>query len=107
MEDLLVVSELALSNSVIRKYAKTQKDSGMFASGQSYNWKNSNQLLNPDSKYYTPAACGLKTGSTKDAGNCLLSAFPKDGGYLIIGVFGCAKDTQRYDDTLKLYGMFG
>ena len=60
-------------------------------------------LIDPESPYYCPYAVGLKTGQTPSAGSCLLSAFRMDGRELLIGVFGCPKETDRFDDTLQLF----
>ena len=40
---------------------------------------NTNNLILNSSKYYYPYAIGIKTGYTKEAGNCLISASRKDG----------------------------
>jgi D-alanyl-D-alanine carboxypeptidase len=44
----------------------------------------------------------MKTGSTKEAGNCLLAAFEKDGRQIIVGIFGAESKTERYEDALRL-----
>ena len=66
-------------------------------------WKNTNELIHPDSKYYCPYAVGLKTGQTPNAGACLLSAFEMYGYQWIIGVFGCPEEFDRFDDTIQLF----
>ena len=102
--DLTIIARLALENEVISHYAAKQKDSKVvYESGEIISWKNSNALLNPDSGYYTKNAIGLKTGTTGEAGNCLLSAFKEKDGVYIIGVFGCEESNDRYKDTRKLY----
>lgn len=100
--DVAVMAALALNNPIVSKYIKMQQDSVVFESGQHITWYNTNRLLNPDSPYYTPYAVGMKTGSTKEAGNCLLAAFRKDGRDIIIGIFGSESKTERYDDALRL-----
>ena len=106
MADLARLGVLAMDNAVIRQAVGKRAESGTLVSGEKYNWQNSNQLLNTSSKYYHADACGLKTGSTDDAGHCLLSSFPGDGGYLIIGTFGGKGQNDRYVDTLALYDFF-
>ena len=106
MADLAVISRLALEDSIIRKYVSQKSTTGQLVSGQTYNWTNSNRLLHGDSEYYMQDACGLKTGHTDAAGHCLLSAFPIDTGYMIIGALGGTAQTDRYEDTLTLYDMF-
>lgn len=102
--DLTIIARLALSNEVISRYASTYKDSKVvYESGEINSWKNTNALINPNSGYYCSNAIGLKTGSTKAAGNCLLSAFREKDGVYIIGVFGCEESDDRFKDTRKLY----
>ena len=64
-----------------------------------------NALVNPESPYYCPYAVGLKTGQTPSAGSCLLSAFRMDDYELLIGVFGCPEEDDRFDDTLQLFNQ--
>ena len=106
LEDLAKISLLALEEPLIRKYAGTVTDKGTYVSGETANWKNTNLLLHKQSQFYCQEAFGLKTGSTENAGKCLLSAFTKEDGYLIIGVLGCPENLQRYVDTLHLYQHF-
>lgn len=106
LEDLVTISRLALEEPLIRKYAQMATDDVTYISGQTASWKNTNELLHPKSQFYCPEAFGLKTGSTENAGKCLISAFHNDHGYLIIGVLGCPENLQRYVDTLHLYQHF-
>lgn len=68
--------------------------------------KNTNKNLDPKSPYYTDACIGLKTGYTSRAGVCLLGAYRVEGGYLIIGVFGCPTLESRYPDALALFKYY-
>lgn len=106
LNDLITISRLALENPVIRHHAATATDAVTYASGESVNWKNTNELLHPESEFYCEAACGLKTGSTTGAGKCLISAFRQEEGYLLIGVLGCPNEDDRYIDTLNLYHYY-
>ena len=42
-------------------------------------YNNTNELINSSSRYFYKYAIGIKTGYTKEAGNCLISASTKDG----------------------------
>lgn len=106
-EDLVKIAEAALENPVIARYAGTLRDDVTYVSGEINTWKNTNALLDPESPYYREDACGLKTGSTDEGGNCLLSAFRKGDGYLIVGVFGCPYTENRFEDTLLLADRYG
>ena len=102
--DLAILGKLCLKNQTILKYAATAKDKVMLH-GQTVEWKNTNKLIDPTNSYYCPYALGLKTGQTPDAGSCLLSAFRMEDHELIIGVFGCPQEEDRFDDTLQLFNQ--
>ncbi len=107
MEDLVIITEKVMKNPMIMEFAATAKAEVVYTSGQTITWKNSNLLLHEDSGYYTETAMGLKTGSTDDAGACLISLFlQEDGSYLVVGVLGSTGDEERYDDTLILYNRY-
>ncbi len=101
--DLAKMAQLALENPTIAQYAKRHKDEVTFYSGGEHKWENTNELLDPESPFYSPYCLGLKTGQTPRAGSCLLSAFEYQGRTLIIGVFGCPEVEDRFADTLKLF----
>ena len=100
--DLTVLGKLAMADKTVMQYASMAKDQ-VVLHDQTIEWKNTNALIDPESPYYCPYAVGLKTGQTPSAGSCLLSAFRMDGRELLIGVFGCPKETDRFDDTLQLF----
>lgn len=102
--DLIVLGKLAMGNDTVMKYATTP-NAQVTLHGETVEWKNTNALVNPATPYYCPYAVGLKTGQTPSAGSCLLSAFRKDGQELIIGVFGCPEEEDRFDDTLQLFNQ--
>lgn len=51
--------------------------------------KTTNLLKVPDSGYYYPAASGLKTGNTDEAGRCLIATAQKDGLDLVCVLMHC------------------
>lgn len=106
LHDLAAISVLALENPLIRQCAAAVKETVTYVSGETVNWKNTNELLHPESEFYCEAACGLKTGSTTGAGKCLISAFRQEQGYLIIGTLGSPEEEGRYRDTLNLYSHY-
>lgn len=73
--------------------------------GETRTWKNTNALIDTSSPYYCPYATGLKTGQTPNAGSCLLASFKMSGKFLLVGVFGCPTETDRFDDTLQLFNQ--
>lgn len=102
--DLTILGKLSLENETIMKYAITPKED-VVLHGETVKWKNTNALIDPTTPYYCPYAVGLKTGQTPSAGSCLLSAFRMDSYSLLIGVFGCPEEEDRFDDTLQLFNQ--
>ena len=100
--DLVILGKLAMANPTVMKYAIKARDQ-VTLHGETIQWKNTNKLIDPTNSYYCPYAVGLKTGQTPSAGSCLLSAFRMNGAELLIGVFGCPKEDDRFDDTLDLF----
>ena len=69
-------------------------------------FENTNALLDSGSSFYIPECIGLKTGTTDTAGFCFLGVFLHEGEYVIIGVFGCASDNQRWQDMHTLWNYY-
>ena len=100
-KDMVTIGKLAMANPTIMKYAVVPTEEVVLG-GETKQWKNTNQLINPDSQFYCAYATGLKTGQTPSAGSCLLSAFDVKGQKYLIGVFGCPEIEDRFADTLQL-----
>ena len=66
-------------------------------------YSSTNLLLSPGSKHYYSGADGFKTGTTRKAGNCLVSTAKKDGVRIINVVMKSSTNDSRYTDTLKLF----
>ena len=93
--DLALITKVALANPEFRRIVATK----------SYPWKsstwegtmdNSNELL----KSYT-GAIGVKTGSTREAGHCLVAAAQREDKTLIAVVLG-SQEKQVWQDAKKL-----
>ena len=104
--DLLKLACLVSREPLARKYMTVEREHVVFASGQDYIWENTNLLVRTNSQYYCKDAFGLKTGSTDNAGYCLIAGFERDGRTLIIGVLGCSAPMHRFEDALYLYEHF-
>lgn len=102
--DLTKLGKLAMKDETVMKYAKTPKEQ-VTLHGETIDWKNTNALVDPTTPYYCQYAVGLKTGQTPMAGSCLLSAFRMEEYELLIGVFGCPEEEDRFDDTLQLFNQ--
>ena len=102
VNDMARIAKLALDNKTLRKYMGLFEDSVIYASGQSNHWENTNLFLDPEDGFYHPAAIGMKTGRTRQAGYCLRSAFRVGKRTLAIGMFGYDDEYARFRDTLKI-----
>lgn len=102
LNDLARISKLALENDTIRRYMRLSKDELNFVSGHHVAWENTNLLLNRDEGYYRSDAIGMKTGYTRPAGYCLMSAFTFEEGEIVIGLFGYTAKNSRFWDAIRL-----
>ena len=103
LNDMARIAKLALSDKTIARYMRTGEDEVFFVSGQKKEWKNTNLLVVPEEGFYRYDAIGMKTGYTRQAEYCLMSAFRlSDGKNLVIGVFGYADTYKRFNDVNKL-----
>ena len=62
-----------------------------------------NQLLQPESKYYYPKAIGVKTGYTRVAKHNLVAAAIDRGRFLIAVLHQAPSSSARYEDALRLF----
>lgn len=101
--DMAKLSAYAIDNDVIAEIVRTHEKYVVFESGESITWTNTNEILDPDSRFYCEDCIGMKTGTTDDAGCCLAGAFSKNGKTYITVVTGCYESDDRYDMTLQVY----
>lgn len=114
--DLALIARYCMKNEKFRKLVTTMEcslphteywtDEQVEEHGER-NFKNTNNLLIPTSKYYYQYAIGVKAGFTTPAKNCLISASNKDG-FETIAVVLHAETTEdgssaRYLDTINLF----
>ena len=101
--DLIRLGKYVLTVPEICRIAGVYQTHIFFRSGENAGWTNTNQLLNPESKYYIADAVGLKTGTTAAAGNCLIGAFVRQGRTYLTVAAGCRSNADRYLLTDALY----
>lgn len=106
VSDLLTLAKCAVSSEALREIVSAKEKYAVFISGENITWKNSNQLLNTDSKHYNPYAVGMKTGTTEKAGNCLIASFEKDSKTYICIVTGCKTNDSRYEAANELFSSY-
>lgn len=104
--DMLKIALLVMEEPALRHYAGLPSDTVIFENSKSFDWLNTNFLLHPESPYYCPEACGMKTGYTSKAGACMIAAFYTGDRYLLIGIFGCPQYEDRFADAMYLYEKY-
>ncbi len=98
--DMAKIARAAAENEVIRAYAGVHTANVTYASGHTNTWVNTNAFLDPGSAWYDERVVGLKTGSL--AGEyALITLYAEDGREVLVGVFGCATEDERYAVTEK------
>lgn len=108
--DMTKIALAAADNAVITSIANIHSNSFYFIEGSAQPgrfWENTNLLLNPGSIYYYEYAHGLKTGSTPNAGNCLVAFAEKDGRRLLVLAYGCpygkSYETIRFGKVKEIF----
>lgn len=101
VEDMALISAIAVKNDIIAKYARKLTDKVTFESGQWIEWTNTNKLIDPYSGYYSPYATGLKTGSIDD-NYCLVASADIEGVTYVIGTFSETEPNARFQDALDV-----
>ncbi|WP_143162386.1 serine hydrolase [Sporobacter termitidis] len=100
--DLAQIAKACLGNDALSEIMSSYKIYDTWRNGREVTYYNTNNLLNPDSQYYYSNAVGLKTGSTGDAGSCLVSAAAINGQTYICVVMGSSAET-RFSDCLTVF----
>ena len=94
-KDLSYITCYAMENPVFRQIVATKYY-------EPRNWKNKNKLL-----ALYDGAIGVKTGYTKEAGRCLVSAVERENMTLICTLLNCSTTYERtqklFDDAFKAY----
>ncbi len=99
LEDMALIARCALSDPLIMKYAKLQRDHVEYASGHIIDWVNTNACIDPESDYYLPEVIGLKTGGLRKDYSNLLVAYNIDGKIYIAGIFATQERNDRFADA--------
>lgn len=64
--------------------------------------KNTNNFVNPKNAYYNKIVNGIKTGTTKQAGNCLITDSSENGLEFITVVLGAQTANSKFSETKKM-----
>lgn len=107
--DLAMIARYCMQNQTFREIAQKQECSlpatEIFEEERIF--RNTNSLMQANSRYYYPYCNGIKTGFTTPAKNCLISSSNKNG-FELISVILHAESTEdglsaRYVDTINLF----
>lgn len=104
--DMQKITELAMQNGLILRTAGIWEKPVDIKDPYVEVWQNTNLLLQPDAPYSNTYAIGLKTGFTRSAGYCLVSAFEVEGEVFTVGIFGCKEATDRFEDANTVFEAY-
>ena len=107
--DLAMIAKYCMQNETFRELVKKEVCSLQATEffDKERIFRNTNSLMQPNSRYYYPYCNGIKTGYTTPAKNCLISSSNKNG-FELISVILHAESTDeglsaRYEDTINLF----
>lgn len=101
-KDLACIGDKFMSSPVLSSIVSKYKLEDEFVDGSQVKYENTNELINPYSEYYYSDIKGLKTGSSLNAGKCVVSAADIDDKTYICVVMG-STTKGRWEDSLCLY----
>lgn len=99
--DMALIATKSLQYDEILATVKKAKTRDILLSGEDVTWYNSNKLVKEGSGYYYKYAIGLKTGSSGEAGRCLISAAKKEDDVYVSVVMDASYE-GRWQDSIDL-----
>ena len=107
--DLYLISKYAMENEefvkIVSTYEYTLPSTNKYSNNDRI-MQNTNHYINPNSELYNKNIIGVKTGTTLQAGNCLVSYIKKNDFDLISVVLGSETDETKFSETNKLINYF-
>ncbi len=102
VRDLCKLAWTAMQIPAFRQYVSTQRHEaevkGPGKTTRQAVWENSNQLLSLDLGYD-----GIKTGTTTEAGFCLVASGHRGADHLYVAVLGATSEEARFADVRNLF----
>lgn len=95
--DIAKLAQAAYQSPVIRSFVRTKSYTFSRPSGETKTLTNTNQLLDK-----VPYCTGMKTGTTRASGRCLVSTGELNGRLTIVVVLGASSGTVLYKDSEAL-----
>ena len=106
VHDIVLAAKQVLKNPTLKKVTSASSKYVKAIIGKSRTWKTTNQLLNRSSRYYSPYANGMKTGTVSNTNTTIVSSATKKGRTIITVMVGCESFNARYTATHKLYNAY-
>lgn len=100
--DMLKIAVCALEKPEIAEIVSLAQTTESFLTGQTVTWKNSNKLVRQDNAFAYDGATGMKTGSTSEAGYCLIASAQREGQTSVAVVMGSKTESGRWEDASGL-----
>ena len=104
--DMYLIARYAMKNEEFVKIVSTYQHALSATNKYSKNdriMKNTNAFVNPSSRYYDENVKGIKTGTTLQAGNCLITSTSKNGFDVITVVLGAKTSESKFSETKKMF----
>lgn len=95
--DIALCAAVAYQHPYIRECVSTEKMTFNHVDGRVKNLVNTNELLKR-----VPYCNGMKTGTTRASGNCLVSSGELNGRVMIVGVFGAPSKSTLWKESEAL-----
>lgn len=99
--DLAVIAKACLDDPCISEIVASYSSYERWPNGREVTYNNTNELLNPNSQYYRPEVIGLKTGTSRLGGACIVSAAVINGNTYICAVMG-STENDRFQDNIDI-----
>ena len=103
--DMYLIARYAMKNEKFVKIVSTYQYTLSATNKYSKNdriMKNTNNFVNPSSRYYDENVKGIKTGTTLQAGNCLITSTSKNGFDVITVILGARTSESKFSETKKM-----
>lgn len=100
--DMLKIATAVLGQELIARTVSQPEVTVTLLSGQTVTWKNSNRLVRQNNAFSFAGATGMKTGSTDEAGYCLVASATRDGNTSVAVVMGAKEENGRWEDASGL-----
>ena len=111
--DMYLITRAALENETFREIVGTSYYyAGEDQNGNPLHWNTTNYLITPGSTYYYEYATGIKTGTTDEAGRCLVSTAEHNGYHYMLVLMGAPiydsngetlEENMAFRQTIDLY----